>query len=200
MDYLFDSFEEDLLCGVDEAGRGPLAGPVVAAAVIFKRDKPIAHVRDSKKLSEHQRTQLQEIIKKEALCWAIGSASVEEIDSLNILQATFLAMKRAVDALSPSPDFILVDGNRLPRWNYRSEPIIGGDDIIPEISAASILAKTYRDSLMMEYAKQYPMYGFEHHMGYGTKEHLEALRKYGACEIHRKTFKPVTEALKLSKK
>lgn len=195
MGYLFDSFDEDLLCGVDEAGRGPLAGPVVAAAVIFKKDHPIEHVRDSKKLNEHQRNELEVKIKKEALCWAIGIASVEEIDSLNILQATFLAMKRAVEGLNPQPDFVLVDGNRLPRWNYRSEPIIGGDDIIPEISAASILAKTYRDRLMLEYAKKYPQYGFEHHMGYGTKEHLEALEKFGVCEIHRKTFRPVTTVL-----
>ncbi len=185
MGYLFDSFEEDLLCGVDEAGRGPLAGPVVAAAVIFKKDHPIEHVRDSKKLNEHQRNELEVKIKKEALCWAIGTASMKEIDSLNILQATFLAMKRAVEGLNPQPDFVLVDGNR----------IIGGDDIIPEISAASILAKTYRDRLMLEYAEKYPQYGFEHHMGYGTKEHLEALEKFGACEIHRRTFRPVTNVL-----
>ena len=120
---------------------------------------------------------------------------MKEIDSLNILQATFLAMKRAVEGLNPQPDFVLVDGNRLPHWNYRSEPIIGGDDIIPEISAASILAKTYRDRLMLEYAEKYPQYGFEHHMGYGTKEHLEALEKFGACEIHRRTFRPVTNVL-----
>ena len=118
---------------------------------------------------------------------------MKEIDSLNILQATFLAMKRAVEGLNPQPDFVLVDGNRLPHWNYRSEPIIGGDDIIPEISAASILAKTYRDRLMLEYAEKYPQYGFEHHMGYGTKEHLEALEKFGACEIHRRTFRPVNQ-------
>lgn len=199
MEYLFDSFQHTLLCGVDEAGRGPLAGPVVAGAVIFKKDNPVAHVRDSKKLTALQRKELENEIKQGALCWAIGIASVEEIDRFNILQATFLAMKRAVEALSPQPDFVLVDGNRLPRWNYRSEPIIGGDDIIPEISAASILAKTYRDNLMIKYAEQYPAYGFEHHMGYGTKEHLNALEKFGASEIHRKTFRPVSMILNRSK-
>ncbi len=194
MSYLFDETDYSYLCGVDEAGRGPLAGPVVAAAVIFIKDCPVAKlVRDSKKLSENKREELYPLIKEQALAWSIAEASVEEIDELNILQATFLAMKRAVCSLIVQPDFVLVDGNRLPRWEYRSEPIIGGDDIIPEISAASILAKTYRDHLMKEYAGQYPEYGFEHHMGYGTKEHLEALIKYGPCSIHRRSFKPVKQ-------
>ncbi len=189
---LFSNWE-GLICGVDEAGRGPLAGPVVAAAVILGTEV-IPGVRDSKKLSAKKRDELAAIIKQKAVAWSIAQASVEEIDKLNILQATLLAMTRAVDTLKVSPDVVLVDGNRLPHWKYRSDCIVKGDDLITEISAASILAKTYRDALMRGLAKQYPEYGFEKHAGYGTKMHLHALDIYGPCSHHRKTFKPVANA------
>ncbi len=184
---------EGLICGVDEAGRGPLAGPVVAAAVILGTEV-IPGVRDSKKLSAKRRDELAAIIKQKAIAWSIAEASVEEIDKLNILQATLLAMTRAVDTLKIKPDVVLVDGNRLPQWQYRSDCIVKGDDLIAEISAASILAKTYRDALMKRLARQHPEYGFEKHAGYGTKMHLQALDIYGPCSHHRKTFKPVANA------
>ncbi len=189
---LFSNWE-GLICGVDEAGRGPLAGPVVAAAVILGTEV-IPGVRDSKKLSAKKREELAAVIKEKAIAWSIAEASVEEIDKLNILQATLLAMTRAVDTLKVRPDVVLVDGNRLPQWKYRSDCIVKGDDLIAEISAASILAKTYRDALMKRLARQYPEYGFEKHAGYGTKMHLQALDIYGPCSHHRKTFKPVANA------
>ncbi len=190
---LFSNWE-GLICGVDEAGRGPLAGPVVAAAVILGTEV-IPGVRDSKKLSAKKRDELAVVIKQKAIAWSIAEASVEEIDRLNILQATLLAMTRAVDTLKVRPDVVLVDGNRLPQWEYKSDCIVKGDDLIAEISAASILAKTYRDALMKKLAKQYPEYGFERHAGYGTKVHLQALDIYGPCSHHRKTFKPVADAV-----
>ena len=169
-DYLFDGEETiaTLVCGVDEAGRGPLAGPVVAAAVILNPDHPIEGLRDSKKLTAHAREVLAEQIKTHALAWAIAESSVADIDRMNILQATMAAMRKAVLQLDPKPDLVLVDGNRLPELPFRAEPIVKGDDLIPEISAASILAKTYRDALMKILGGMYPKYGFEQHAGYGT--------------------------------
>lgn len=176
------------VCGIDEAGRGPLAGPVFAAAVIFPEDVCIEGINDSKKLSEKKRESLFEEIKKNALAYSVASASVEEIETLNILRATFLAMKRAVDGLSPSPDFALVDGNRLPDLDVDSLCIIKGDSSSASIAAASILAKVSRDRLMKKYSDQYSEYGFEKHKGYGTKLHVEMIKKFGPCPIHRKSF------------
>lgn len=184
------------IAGVDEAGRGPLAGPVYAAAVILAPDRPIEGLRDSKKLSARQRERLAAEIREKALCFAVTTASVEEIDRLNILQATMLAMTRAVDALSVSPALVRVDGNKAPPIEHIPvETLIGGDDLEPAIAAASILAKTERDALMLEYAKQYPGYGFEKHKGYGTKVHMEALRALGPSEVHRRSFAPVARLL-----
>lgn len=180
-----------LLAGVDEAGRGPLAGPVVAAAVILDDSQPIEGLADSKKLSEKQRKHLFEQIKARSLCCHIAMASVEEIEEINILHATMLAMKRAIEGLRLPPAKILVDGNRVPKVPYEIEAIVKGDALIPAISAASILAKVFRDDLLMEYDKKYPQYGFCQHKGYGTKVHLQALEKHGPCEIHRKTFRGV---------
>lgn len=179
------------ICGVDEAGRGPLAGAVYAAAVILDPALPIAGLRDSKKLSESRRAELAELIKERALCWSIASASVEEIDRINILQATMLAMTRAVAGLNISPDEVLVDGNRCPPWQWKSRAIVGGDDLEPAISAASILAKTARDGEMMEMHLVYPCYGFDRHKGYPTVDHLNALRDHGISGIHRRSFGPV---------
>lgn len=184
-----------LVAGVDEAGRGPLAGPVVAAAVILCPDG-ITGLADSKVLSAARRARLEAEIR--ARCsFGVGMASVQEIDAINILQATMLAMTRAVAALGTQPDHILVDGNRLPKWPYRAEAIVKGDALHPCISAASILAKEERDRLMLAAAADHPHYGWERNKGYGTAEHLAALRAYGPCALHRKSFAPVAQAVLL---
>jgi ribonuclease HII len=180
-----------LLCGVDEAGRGPLCGPVVTAAVILDPENPIVGLADSKKLSEKRRERLAIEIKEKALAWCIAEASVDEIDRLNILHATMLAMQRAVAGLSRVPDKVLVDGNRCPRFDMPCEAIVKGDSLVQEISAASILAKTARDAMLLELDKRYPRYGLAGHKGYPTPAHLAALRAHGACEIYRKSFAPV---------
>jgi len=185
-----------LVAGVDEAGRGPLAGPVVAAAVILDDLNPIEGLADSKKLTAARRERLFDEIRAKALCCSIAEASVEEIDTLNILQATLLAMRRAVEGLRLKPVKVLVDGNRLPTLNVLAEAIVKGDAKVPAISAASILAKVHRDRWCTEYDREFPQYGFAAHKGYGTAEHLAALRAHGACPQHRKTFAPVTEVLK----
>ena len=184
-----------LVAGVDEAGRGPLAGPVVAAAVILDDLQPIKGLADSKLLTPRRREKLFDEIRAKALCCSIAQASVEEIEELNILQATLLAMRRAVDGLRLKPNLVLVDGNRLPVLAMRSEAIIRGDALVAAISAASILAKVQRDRWCVELDLQYPQYGFARHKGYGTTEHLTALRLHGACPQHRKTFRPVLEVL-----
>ena len=187
----------DLIAGVDEAGRGPLAGPVVAAAVILDPMRPIDGLRDSKKLTEASRERLAAEIKERALDWSVAHATVEEIDELNILQATMLAMKRAISGLTVRPSLVLVDGNRVPRIELPVNAIIQGDDKIAAISAASIIAKTTRDHWLVELDERYPEYGFAKHKGYGTKEHLEALAKYGPLPVHRKSFGPVKQAIEL---
>lgn len=189
----------DLIAGVDEAGRGPLAGPVVAAAVILDPMRPIDGLRDSKKLTEASRERLAAEIKERALDWSVAHATVEEIDELNILQATMLAMKRAISGLTVRPSLVLVDGNRVPRIDLPVNAIIQGDDKIAAISAASIIAKTTRDHWLEELDERYPEYGFAKHKGYGTKEHLEALAKYGPLPVHRKSFGPVKQAIELRK-
>ncbi len=176
------------VCGVDEAGRGPLAGPVCAAAVILPQGKIIAGVNDSKKLSEKKREALFEVIKAEALSYSIAYASVEEIESMNILNATMLAMKRAVEGLSVRADFAMIDGNRLPDLDIDAEYIIKGDAKSMSIACASILAKVSRDRLLYQYAEEFPQYGFDKHKGYGTKVHREALMQYGPCKYHRLSF------------
>lgn len=185
-----------LVAGVDEAGRGPLAGPVVAAAVILDEMRPIAGLNDSKKLTALRRERLYDEIRAKALCCSVAQASVEEIDRLNILQATLLAMRRAVEGLRLKPAKVLVDGNRLPVLGMLAEAIVGGDALIPSISAASILAKVTRDRWCAELDLQYPQYGFATHKGYGTAVHLAALRAHGACPEHRTTFAPVTQVLR----
>lgn len=184
-----------LMAGVDEAGRGPLAGPVVAAAVILDELNPIAGLNDSKKLSPLRREKLYDEIRAKALCCSIAQASVEEIDEFNILQATLLAMQRAVKGLRLKPQNVLVDGNRLPMLDIAARAIVKGDALVPAISAASILAKVTRDRWCAELDHQYPQYGFAAHKGYGTAVHLAALRSYGACPVHRKSFAPVTQVL-----
>ena len=184
-----------LIAGVDEAGRGPLAGPVVAAAVILDEMHPIAGLNDSKKLTALRRERLYDEIRAKALCCSVAQASVEEIDRLNILQATLLAMRRAVEGLRLKPVKVLVDGNRLPVLDMLAEAIVGGDALVPSISAASILAKVTRDRWCAELDQQYPQYGFAAHKGYGTAVHLAALHAHGACPEHRKTFAPVTRVL-----
>lgn len=183
------------LAGIDEVGRGPLAGPVVAAAVILDPDKKIYKINDSKKLSEKERLALAPRIKEKALTWAVGEASVEEIDSLNILNATFLAMKRALDQLTIQPEYLLVDGRDFPTFLYRQQgiklpgqPVIKGDSISVSIASASILAKVYRDKLMTEMAEKYPDYGFEKHKGYASKVHMDIILELGPCVLHRKKF------------
>ena len=183
------------LAGVDEAGRGPLAGDVVAAAVMLDPARPIAGLRDSKKLSAARREQLALLIMERALAWSVARATVAEIDQLNILQASLLAMHRAVQALQPQPAYVLVDGNRLPRWPYPSEPVVRGDDRVPAIAAASILAKVQRDRELVELERRYPGYGFATHKGYPTAAHLEALRTLGVTPVHRRTFAPVRALL-----
>ena len=183
------------MAGVDEAGRGPLMGPVVAAAVILDELNPIEGLADSKKLTALRREKLYDEIRAKALCCSIAMASVEEIDKLNILQATMLAMKRAVEGLRLKPNKVLVDGNRLPTLVILAEAIVGGDALVPAISAASILAKVYRDQWCAEYHLLYPQYGFANHKGYGTAEHLAALQAHGACPQHRRSFAPVAAVL-----
>ncbi|MGN0998263.1 MAG: ribonuclease HII [Faecousia sp.] len=176
------------VCGVDEAGRGPLAGPVCAAAVILPLHLEIPGLNDSKKLSDKRRRELMPVIKEQALAYGIGFASHEEIDEINILQATFLAMERAIAQLEGKAEFALIDGNRARDFGLPVQTIVKGDSLSASIAAASILAKVTRDDLMEALAKEYPQYGFEIHKGYGTKAHYEALRTYGPCQIHRRTF------------
>ncbi len=180
-----------LVCGVDEAGRGPLAGPVFAAAVILDPSNPIAGLRDSKKLSESKRDALAILIRERAIAWAIASASVQEIDALNILQATMLAMSRAVEALDPQPQLARIDGNRAPRLSCSVETLVKGDALDPAISAASILAKTARDADLYALHQRFPVYRFDLHKGYPTAEHLALLREHGPCAEHRRSFAPV---------
>lgn len=185
---------DGLTAGVDEAGRGPLAGPVIAAAVILDELNPIHGLNDSKKLSAKRREALFDEIRARALCFAIAEASVQEIDEINILQATLLAMKRAVEALRLPPKLVLVDGNRLPILSIRSEAIVQGDALVPAISAASILAKVHRDRLCEAMHQQYPLYGFDQHKGYGTAQHMAALQAHGPADCHRMTFAPVARS------
>ncbi len=176
------------ICGVDEAGRGPLAGPVCAAAVILPADFDLPGLNDSKKLSDKRRRELFPLIKEQAAAYSIAFASEKEIDEINILQATFLAMQRAIDGLQVKPDFALIDGNREKDFGVPVKTIVGGDGLSASIAAASVLAKVARDDLLLELAKQYPQYGFEIHKGYGTKAHYEALAKFGPSPVHRMTF------------
>lgn len=184
-----------LICGVDEAGRGPLAGPVYAAAVILDPARRINGIDDSKALSEERRLELAPRIRERALAWAVAFATVEEIDRFNILQATMMAMQRAVNALQTIPEEVLIDGNRCPRLPHPTRAIVGGDAKVRVIGAASILAKTERDAEMRRWHAIYPHYGFGQHKGYPTPEHLEALRLHGHCEIHRRSFAPVRALL-----
>ncbi len=184
-----------LICGVDEAGRGPLAGPVYAAAVILNSQHPISGLADSKKISEKKRNQLAIEIRQHATAWAIATASAEEIDEINILRASLLAMRRAVEALSVKPHEVLVDGLYCPETGLPSRAIVKGDSSVPEISAASILAKTARDAAMLEMHDRLPQFGFADHKGYPTAAHLAALRLHGVSNEHRKTFGPVRKLL-----
>ena len=188
---------EGLVCGVDEAGRGPLAGPVVAAAVILDSSRPIDGLNDSKKLSAKRREALAKEIRAKALAWAVAEASVDEIDRINILQASLLAMQRAVAGLAINPAKALVDGNQCPDLSCPVEAIVGGDGKIAAIAAASILAKTIRDAGMLELHATYPMYGFDRHMGYPTAVHLKALREHGVSPVHRRSFRPVAQLVLL---
>lgn len=190
-------YHEIWLAGVDEVGRGPLAGPVVAAAVILDPERPIAGLADSKKLSKKRREQLFELIQQNALAWAIGRAEVEEIDQINILQASLLAMQRAVAQIEPLPRHALIDGNKCPQLPCTAEAIIKGDIKVPAISAASILAKVVRDREMMEMDRLYPGYGFSGHKGYPSAQHLAALRLLGVSPIHRRSFAPVRKLLEV---
>jgi ribonuclease HII len=180
-----------LIAGADEAGRGPLAGDVVAAAVILDADHPITGLDDSKQLSSSRRAKLMDAIVRHATAYAIARASVQEIDQFNILQASLLAMKRAVLALKPQPDYVYVDGNRCPLWQYQSKAVVGGDGRIQSIAAASILAKVTRDDDLQKLDRDYPGYGFARHKGYPTAAHLEALRTLGPSPVHRRSFRPV---------
>ena len=180
--------EIQVICGVDEAGRGPLAGPVCAAAVILPMGLEIPGLTDSKKLTDKKRRELFPVIKEQAIAYGIGLASHEEIDEINILQATYLAMERAIEQLSVKPDFALIDGNRAKDFGLPVQTVVHGDSLSASIAAASVLAKVTRDDVMIELAQQYPGYGFEIHKGYGTKAHYEALRAYGASEVHRMSF------------
>ncbi len=192
---LFAPEQFSRIAGVDEVGRGCLAGPVVAAAVILDPNRPIKGLRDSKKLSAKKRDELAQEIKEKALAWSVAAMGPEVIDKINILQATLEAMKAAVEKLPVEPDFVQVDGNKLPKWKWLSEAVVKGDDKVEWISAASIIAKTTRDAYMCKMAELYPQYGFEHHVGYGTAEHIKALKAYGPTPIHRKTFAPVREVI-----
>ena len=182
------------ICGVDEAGRGPLAGAGFAAAVILNPARPISGLADSKMLSEKRRDALALMIREHALAWCVAVASVEEIDSINILQATLLAMKRAVEGLGMTPDEVVIDGLHVPKIAMRSRALVQGDRLMAEISAASILAKTARDAEMVAMHQRYPHYGFAQHKGYGTAAHLQALHGHGPCPIHRRSFAPVRAA------
>ena len=185
-----------IVCGVDEAGRGPLAGPVYAAAVILDESRPIDGLADSKKLSEKRRDKLALEIRQHAVAWAIAEASVQEIDSINILRASLLAMRRAVEALRVRPHEVWVDGLYCPQTGIPSQAIVRGDSSVAAISAASILAKTARDALMLQLHERYPQYGFDGHKGYPTASHLAALRQHGVSAVHRKSFRPVRELLR----
>ena len=190
---------DGLVAGVDEAGRGPLAGPVVAAAVILDPERRIDGLDDSKKLSEPQRERLADEIRERALAWSVASAEVSEIDEINILAATMLAMRRAIATLTVMPSGVQVDGNRLPNLSFDDvklfgEAIVGGDGKVASISAASIIAKTHRDAIMVKLDREYPVYEFARHKGYGTRVHLERLREHGPCPAHRQTFAPVRAA------
>ena len=184
---------EGLACGVDEAGRGPLAGPVVAAAVILDPLNPISGLNDSKKLSAKRRDALAVAIRAKALAWSVAEASVEEIDRINILQASLLAMRRAVEGLKIQPETALIDGNRCPQLACPAEAVVGGDGKVASIAAASILAKTVRDAGMLVLHAEYPMYGFDRHMGYPTALHLQALREHGPSPVHRRSYAPVAQ-------
>ncbi|MEI9746400.1 ribonuclease HII [Moellerella wisconsensis] len=192
--------QANLIAGVDEVGRGPLVGAVVTAAVILDPNNPIIGLMDSKKLSEKRREKLFIEIQEKALSWSIGRAEPEEIDNINILQATMLAMQRAVAGLSIQPDFVLIDGNRCPALSMPSQSVIKGDSLVQEISAASILAKVTRDREMVALDQQYPEYGFAKHKGYPTVLHLEKLAQYGAIALHRKSFAPVRRALNIKER
>ncbi len=183
------------LAGVDEVGRGPLAGPVVAAAVILDPRRPVEGLRDSKKLTARRREILDEQIREQALAWALGRAEVHEIDRINILQASLLAMQRAVAGLALAPELVLVDGNRCPDLNYPSQAVVRGDSLVPAISAASIIAKVSRDREMVELDRRYPGYGLAKHKGYPSKAHLEALQVLGVTPVHRRSYAPVRRAL-----
>jgi len=187
--------EFTLIAGVDEAGRGPLAGPVITAAVILPAQYQLPGLNDSKKLTEKQRIKLEKLIKSQAICWMTGRSDPDEIDKINILWATMLAMKRAVEGLSVQPERVLVDGNRCPELSIEVEAIIKGDETEPVISAASIIAKQTRDREMIALDKQYPEYGFSSHKGYPTKKHIEALHRYGPTSIHRRSYGPVRNIL-----
>ncbi len=184
----FYSEDIQVICGVDEAGRGPLAGPVCAAAVILPKGLELPGLTDSKKLTDKKRRELFPVIQEQAIAWGIGLASEQEIDEINILQATFLAMQRALDQLSVKPDLALIDGNRAKDFGVPVNTVVKGDSLSANIAAASILAKVTRDDLMVEMAEKYPQYGFEIHKGYGTKAHYAALREFGPSPIHRMTF------------
>jgi ribonuclease HII len=192
----FDAPDE-IVCGVDEAGRGPLAGPVVAAAVILDPARPIVGLDDSKVLSPKKRDALYELIVERSIAYCVASATVDEIDTLNILHATMLAMRRAVEGLAVTPTLAKIDGNRCPVLTVRSEAVIGGDALVPSISAASILAKVTRDRMLLELHQTFPAYGFDAHAGYSTPQHLAALREHGPCEHHRRSFAPVRDAYAL---
>ncbi|NVE00974.1 ribonuclease HII [Massilia sp. BJB1822] len=195
---LFDDLPDspnEIICGVDEAGRGPLAGPVFAAAVILHPGRPIDGLRDSKKLTEAKRDALAPLIMQNAVAWAIAEASEEEIDKINILQASMLAMRRAVEALSTIPTLALIDGNRCPVMKIQSIAIVDGDNKVEAISAASILAKTARDAALVKLHLQYPQYGFDQHKGYPTALHLERLQLHGVSPVHRRSYAPVRKVL-----
>ncbi|MFT7299713.1 MAG: ribonuclease HII [Porticoccus sp.] len=188
-------YQGDLLAGVDEVGRGPLAGDVVTAAVILDPDNVIEGLADSKKLTDRRRQQLAVEIKEKALFWCIARSSVAEIDRYNILQATMMAMVRAMDGLECRPEYVAVDGNRMPPCRYNGEAVVKGDDKVPAISAASIIAKVCRDAEMHKFDQQYPGYGFASHKGYGTKQHMQAIERLGPSPIHRHSFEPVKSML-----
>ncbi len=192
---LFETATVEIICGIDEAGRGPLAGPVCAAAVILDPKRPIVGLNDSKQLTERKREALAPLIRDNAIAWGVGWASVEEIDTVNIRQANFLAMQRAFKALGMKPTHALVDGNDPPPISCKVTCIIGGDALESYISAASILAKTARDAHMVELCAQYPGYGFSQHKGYGSAAHMEALKRLGPSPVHRRTFAPVRALL-----
>ncbi len=196
MNDMFDmQYDRPGVAGVDEVGRGPLAGEVVAAAVILNPRCTVEGLRDSKKLTAKRREQLALSIRERAIAWFIASATVAEIDQLNILQASLLAMRRAVEGLAVQPEYVLVDGNHLPLWEYPSEPVVKGDNRVAAIAAASILAKVHRDNSLVELARRYPGYGFDSHKGYPTAQHLRALETLGVTPAHRRSYAPVKKAL-----